>query len=102
MNILPFHVTDSVSYKNHKMIVIDEIVYNQINTSIDGSYNILFARLFGLPYHEFCRMVRDNYNAILHGKEKKYITFTFDQVVNANKFQLEICKRWWKFNEKNL
>lgn len=97
---LPFHVTDSPWYKDHKMITIDAEVYEMINTPIEGSYNILFARIFGLPYHEFCRMIRDKYKGSLHGKEKRYITFTFDNVINANIFQSDLYKRWLVITKK--
>lgn len=91
---LPFYIEDSGSYKNHKKINIDKSVYDYIGGGITGSFNILFARIWGLSYPDFLRYVRDKYNATLHGKNRGYITFSFDSYAKAQVFQLDTCIRW--------
>jgi hypothetical protein len=58
-----------------------------------GSYNILAARVFGLPYPDYLRMVRDNYGAVLNGKEG-YIIYSFTNKENAHKLVKELNIRW--------
>jgi hypothetical protein len=89
-----FHVRDSISVKNHKAIFLDENIYETINTRIDGSYNILYARIFGLTYPEFLKMVRDLYNATLYGRGQGYTIFTFENLYDAQKFANECNIRW--------
>ena len=55
---------------------IQEIIFNEINYPISGSYILFFPRLFNLSYADFMRMVRDRYNATLKGKSS-YMTFIF-------------------------
>ena len=57
--MIPFSVTDSISYTNHKVISFNPEIYDYIKTQIKGSYNILPARLFGLSYAEYLRFVRE-------------------------------------------
>ena len=98
--MIPFHVEESMSNPGHKMITIDEGVFDIIGVAgmkYVGTYHILFARLFGLTYAEFCRFVRDKYNATLHGKNSMYPTFTFADRLNANQFQMELWRRWDEF-----
>ena len=91
---IPFHVAESVLYKGHKGITIDDSVYMCISPGVRGSFNLLFARIWGLSYPDFLRYVRDQYGATLHGKEGGYITFTFSRVADANLFQVETVRRW--------
>lgn len=94
-----FKVDESTSYKNHYRIFIQEAVHNKINTPINTTYNILYSRLFGLEFADFCRFVRDKYNASLHGRQGGYITFTFKNKKDAKEFAKEIENRWKKFIE---
>lgn len=89
-----FIVDKSNSYPSHYSVNITKKVHDIINTKVRGSYLILFARLFGLEYHSFCRYVRDIYGATLHGRQEGYITFTFEQKQDAEKFQREVEHRW--------
>jgi len=89
-----FKVDKSSAYPEEYKIYINEKVHSKINTSIDGSYKVLFARLLGLEYHDFCRFVRSKYNANLHGRQGGYITFTFEKKEEANKFKDNVEKRW--------
>jgi len=92
--MIPFYVEDSMSYKGHKMIVTGAEIDDFIGGPIDGSYNILFARIWGLSPADFLRFVRDKYKATLHGKDDGYITFTFTNIININTFQIETIRRW--------
>ena len=43
----------------------------------EGSYNVLFARIFGLSYPDFLRCVRDVFGAEIRGKNCRYPYFIF-------------------------
>ena len=95
-----FHIRDSIVIKNHKSICLDESIYEFINARISGSYNILYARLFGLTYPEFLKMVRDLYNATLYGRGNGYTIFTFENLYDAQKFSNECNNRWKQLIKK--
>ena len=57
-----------------------------------SSYNVLKARLFGLEYAEFLRMVRDNYSATLIG-QTGYIIEKFKNRNDASRLCIELNKR---------
>lgn len=91
---MPFYVTDSMINNEHKQISIHADVYSFINTAVSGSYNILFARLYGLSYAEFLRMARDEFGATLHGKDGGYITMTFANPLDAKRLDFQLTKKW--------
>lgn len=93
-------VVDSAVGSSQFGIYITEEVTKTIGVMINGSYNVLGARLFGLKYPDYLRMVRDNYEADLKGKEKGYITFYFSDKVKANKLCAELNKRWNTFSKQ--
>lgn len=95
--MIAFHITDSVLNQGHKIITIDEKVYQIIGTDIKTTYNVLMARLFGLNYAEWCRLARDKYHGTLHGKDQGYITITFADEKDARECQRELNKRWNEF-----
>ena len=66
----------------------------KINTMIQGSYAVLPARLFGLEYHSYLRMVRDIYSAELVGKNSKYVIPYFTDKKKVEDLCLELNKRW--------
>ena len=77
---------------------------NEINTQIEGSYMIIFPRLYNLSYAQFLRMVRDIYGAtLLKGNNKKYIHFYFTDENKCNKFVKDANTRFVKWKEsKNV
>lgn len=81
---------------NDYKIAISLEIAEYISKPIGGSWNTLFARLYGLPYHNFLRMVRDNFNGTLRGKTGKYIYFTFENKSNADDLVQELNNRWTK------
>ena len=98
---IPFRVEDSISHKGHKMITLDESLFELINTPIKTTYITIMPRMFGLSYAEFMRMVRDKYHGTLHGKEGGYITFTFKENLHANQFQMVLINRWYDIMSNN-
>ena len=87
-----FYVDSMPTIGKYKIGLCDE-TYKIINTCICGSYNILAARVFGLSYADYLRMIRENYGATLKGKEG-YITYTFTVKENAIKLEKELNRRW--------
>ena len=74
-------------------IGLNDETYEYIDTPIRGSYNLLAARVFGLSYPDYLRMVRDNYEAILNGKEG-YMLYSFTNKAMGEKLVSELNKRW--------
>lgn len=54
----------------------------------EGSYFVICARLFNLPYVSYLRMCRDVYGAKLIGKKNRYVSVVFDDLAAAQK----LCK----------
>ena len=44
-----------------------------------GSFNVLMARLFNMPYSEFLRFCRDRYGADLQGRNHLYVIPVFEK-----------------------
>lgn len=80
---------------------IQEIIFNEINYPISGSYILFFPRLFNLSYADFMRMVRDRYNATLKGKSS-YMTFIFKNKQDCNVFIDDCEKRFLKWRNNNV
>lgn len=59
-----------------------------------GTLNIIHARIFGLPYHEFLRYVRDTYGARISGKGHKYPNFYFPDEEAALRYATELNDRY--------
>lgn len=98
--MIPFSVTESISYPTHRVISYNSEIYDFIKPAIQGSYHILAARLFGLTYAEYLRYVRDNYNATLHGKDKGYIWYSFKDIKDAHKLQKDLFVKWIEFKNE--
>lgn len=63
------------------------------NLSYNSSYNVIMARLFNLTYPDFLRYCRDNYGAVLVGKEGfTYMVFYDEKKCDA--LVKELNKRW--------
>ena len=74
---------------------------NEINTPIEGSYMIIFPRLYNLSYAQFLRMVRDIYGAVLvKGNNTKYIYFYFKEKSKCDKFVKEVNNRFIKWRRR--
>ena len=90
----------SSEMKNIFFVSDDDKLFTVRITSLDplpflyakGSYNVLKARLFGLEYAEFLRMVRDNYSATLIG-QTGYIIEKFKNRNDASRLCIELNKR---------
>jgi len=87
-----FFIDTYVSTGRH-CVRLSEKTMDIIAGRIKGSYSILFARIFGLSYPDFFRMVRDEYNATLSDKKSVYIIFDFKNVKDAERFAKECDKR---------
>lgn len=79
---------------NRFLIRISFEAVSKINTQISGSYAVIPARLFGLEYQDYLRMVRDFYSADLVGKNSKYIIPYFTDKNKVDSLCLELNKRW--------
>lgn len=70
-------------YPNHTSLKIG---------ATSGSYSVLGARLFGLHYHDYLRMCRDVYGAVLIGKNCYYPNVLFDTKEQAEKMANDLDK----------
>ena len=70
-------------------------VYKTIGM-INGSFQILQPRLFGLTYAEYLRMLRDDYGAEMWGRNEKgpYVSFHFPNKTQCLKLCKELEERW--------
>ena len=61
-----------------------------------GSFNVLFARIAGLNYADFLRMCRDEFGAVLVGKNSKYIVpyFSFGEGLLSITKWLDSRAKW--------
>lgn len=86
-------------FANTTMELMDEL-----NICLNGSYTIIFPRLYNLSYAQFLRMVRDVYGAtLLKGNNKKYIHFYFTDEKKCNQFVKDSNERFVKWKEsKNV
>ena len=67
-----YHLEESVSNPGKYLIHLnfDEPTLPRMFTA--GSYNVLMARLFNMPYSEFLRFCRDCYGADIQGRKCMY------------------------------
>lgn len=80
---------------------LDDLPFNYPS----GSYNVLKARLFNLPYDKYLNMVKRNYNAKIKGRTGYTVEF-FLKKEDAEALAKELNKRvnlalseWEKFNK---
>ena len=86
-----FYVRES-PYQTGKYIV----AHNHENLclmSTIGSFNIIGARLFNLPFYDFLRACRDVYGATLIGKGHKYPVPYFSSKEDAQKLVNDLNER---------
>lgn len=58
-----------------------------------GSYNVLCARVINLPYYDYLRLCRDQYNATLVGKNSGYVVPYYDIKEDCDKMVKELNRR---------
>ena len=81
-----YHLEESVSNPGKYLIHLnfDEPTLPRMFTA--GSYNLLMARLFNMPYSEFLRFCRDCYGADIQGRKCMYPLPVFEN--NAKTMEL--------------
>lgn len=87
-------------YHNDMYIIHYEDKFYNLIGPIRGSYHIFQARIFGLDYADYLRMLRDNYNAIIIGKEHKYPVAYFKNKNDVDKIVTELNNRFTQLFEK--
>lgn len=65
-----------------------------------GSYNILLARIFDLSYADYLRMCRDEYGAVLRGKNCLYVIPLFSSDSKIDLLINNLNKRFTKLFKK--
>ena len=81
-----YRLEESISNPGKYLIHLnfDEPTLPQMYTA--GSFNVLMARLFNMPYSEFLRYCRDCYGADLQGRNHLYVLPVFEN--NAKTMEL--------------
>lgn len=60
-----------------------------------GSFKIVECRLFGMPYHDYIRTIRDKYSAeVWDKKEGQLISYQFSNKADCAILCGELNKRW--------
>lgn len=72
-----FSIEESPVYKHKKVIRVNSDNLPFPN-GIDGSFNLLPARLLNLSYADYLRYARDRLGAELVGKNKRYVNAYFE------------------------
>lgn len=81
------------SDKNGFRTLFHDSVYRAVGP-ITGSYNVLLARLFGVSYVDFFKILMKDYHADVRGKDSKYLAFSFKNEDDVKCFCNEVNKRW--------
>lgn len=92
-----YEMENCVNNSNLKRIAVDSnIIYSiaQRGMDKDSNYGVLAARLFGLSYPDYMRMLRDVYGATLSGKNGGWITASFSDAAQCQKVIKELNRRW--------
>lgn len=95
-----YEIADCIMNPKMKRIAVDShIIYSimQRGTDKNSNYGILAARLFGLSYPDYLRMLRDKYGATLSGKKGGWITASFNDPAQCEKVVKELNYRWAKW-----
>lgn len=79
-----FTVIDAPYDAGHYIVSGTDSFYNYFGYT-DSSYNVYQARIMGLTYASYLRMVRDNFGAKLRGKGHKYPSAYFGEKDKAEK-----------------
>lgn len=91
-----FTIVKHVLYPGHYKLKLDLSIYSEITTeiSINSSYNILPARLLGLPFDKFLLYIQQEFDAELHGRVGRYVTYSFKNKEKAEVLAKELSDRW--------
>lgn len=95
-----FKVTDGVDNDTY-MVGLEDEIYKLITPYyLNGSYNIIEARVLGFSYPNYLRFVRDNYNATLKGNAG----YSYAIYKNRNDCYdiVKLLNAFWEKIEKDL
>ena len=95
-----YEIADCIMNPNMKRIAVDSSALCAIlqrGMDKNSNYGILAARLFGLSYPDYLRMLRDKYGATLKGKNGGWITASFNDPAQCQKVITELNRRWSKW-----
>ena len=90
-----FYIDESPYHIGKFIIKPTTYLYNTIR-SVKGSYHVYGARLFGISYADYLRMLRDRYGATIVGKNQTYPVAYFENKEKANEVITELNKRFRK------
>lgn len=81
------------------LIGMDDVPFAEYAAQyMNGSYNVLAARILGFTYPDYLRYVRQNFNGELRGKEG-YSYCIFKNKKDAMKLALKLNKEWEKIEK---
>lgn len=95
-----FKITDGID-DNTYMVGLEDNIYDLITPYyLNGSYNIVAARVLGFSYPDYLRFVRDNYNATLKGNAG----YSYAIYKNRNDCYdiVKLLNEFWNKIEKDL
>lgn len=94
MAIIEYFKAEESPYHPNKFIIKPTShLYNLIDR-LEGSYHVYEARLFGLPYSQYLRMLRDKYGVDIIGKGQTYPVAYFLDLDKAREVVIELNKRF--------
>ena len=91
-----FKIRSSVANDKAFTISLEDSVYKLIKVPISTTYYVLLARIYGLPYHEFLKMLRDEYGATITGKDSNFPIFFFEKSDKINILIAELNQKMSK------
>lgn len=90
---MKYFKVDNASYnKGYYTVTGTDSFYNYFKWT-DGSYKVFYARIMGLTYPSYLRMVRNNFSAELSGKGHKYPSAYFKNKDDAERLASTLDKR---------
>ena len=88
-----FEVNENLYHKGKFSIDYKPAFYKYVHYT-DGSYRVYEARIFGLTFASYLRMVRDIYGAEIVGRGHLYPMVYFDSKEKAEKLAKDLNKRF--------
>ena len=88
-----FNVEQSPYSKTGEYMIMYRPAFYNFFRYTDSSYRVYEARLFGLTFASYLRMVRDQYNAHIFGKGHKYPTVYYSNKQDAERIAKELDSR---------
>lgn len=91
-----YTIKDHLHYKGQFKMHLDLEMYKEMTQKgmIDASFNTLAARLLCMDYPTFLKMIRQDYGAELHGKEGRYVFYSFKDKKKAVELTKILNQRW--------